>query len=163
MLNQLKIQISGRIVLIFLLFVGCNLHGQSIIKSTYSSFFQVGTNDTVHVVGGQVVDNFTSSPQAYMGFLPTQYSILSINRINLKEILIYPNPFRSAVYFELSGIGSEEIVLINVITVDGKIALAKKANNSKVMLEMESFDSGIYIVEIYVNDVFISNHKLIKI
>lgn len=163
MTAQFKIRNFSRIVLILLFIISWGAYGQNLLRSTYSSFSQQGINDTIHIVGGQSMDNFTNAPQAFIGFLPSQSSLLSIDELETIRVTLYPNPFQSVLYCDLFGNNSEDNISIRLVSLDGKLRLAQKTVNSSFGLDLESFESGIYFLQIYINGERVSTHKLIKI
>jgi len=163
MFDQFIIRNFVRILIIILLFGSNVLCAQSIVKYTYSSFYQQGSNDTVHLVAGQSMDNFTDSPKAFIGFLPTQYSLLSNIEIETKLVTFYPNPVLSILYCDLTAILTEDNIDVRVVSLDGKVKLSQKSVNTSFILDIEYFESGIYFLEIYMNEEIVSTNKLVKI
>ena len=94
-------------------------------------------------ISGQLGDGTTTDKT---NLTQVNCTSLGINNVKYKSISVFPNPTND--YINISnGINIEKIILTNVL---GKIVFEATQHLSKV--NVESFQSGIYILNIYTND-----------
>lgn len=111
------------------------------------------------VVGGE--NSFTivnTSPSLnWSGTITLLFS--SINEVVYNELSFnyFPNPTRN--FIKVEGINDGQI---NVIDQFGRVVLSKKYINEVIVINLESLDSGIYIVELVSDDTRRGYGKILK-
>ena len=84
-------------------------------------------------------------------------SNLYLNNYNpLNSLKIYPNPSSSYINIETQMTNN----LISLVDLSGKVIFVKSTNSTIIRLDIEEFNSGIYILKI-VNSLGVFNKKLI--
>lgn len=79
----------------------------------------------------------------------------SIDRISTAQVRVYPNPAQH--YINISGV--EDIRLIKITTLSGKLILVKELNgNSTQTIDVSNFEKGIYLIIFESSD----NAKLVR-
>jgi CotH kinase protein/Secretion system C-terminal sorting domain len=77
------------------------------------------------------------------------------------NVEIYPNPTENQLYIQLSSAVGELTVIIHDLS--GRELFAYDyANTSTANLDLSAYDSGSYLVSIYLNNTIIKNEKIIK-
>ncbi len=93
------------------------------------------------------MDNFTTSDLG-----------VNVASISPSNFSVYPNPTVDAVNFYF---GSVQSVNINVHDVSGKLLYSEYVNSSFIKLNLESYDAGIYFVEL-IGSNYVTTHQIIK-
>lgn len=76
----------------------------------------------------------------------------------VNSVHIYPNPAQSRIHFQLGDLQVESILLLQA---DGKEVLKTSVNDSNAELNVESLDSGYYLVKIKLEDGAILSKSII--
>jgi hypothetical protein len=102
--------------------------------------------------------------QDYSSFRFSDDSEISINQ---NDRLIYPNPANSIVNVLLPIIEDSEInmeFMVNITDYQGKVIKSQNYGTSqnRIIIPIQELSSGMYIVQLYVNNVLISSEKFIK-
>ncbi|MBD3636705.1 MAG: T9SS type A sorting domain-containing protein [Crocinitomicaceae bacterium] len=132
---------------------------QSVQKSTITSFQSVSPNDSLIVVAGQSMSGESLSPQILHGYLPLQYSQLSVPENTPVGLSLYPNPVQSVLYVTTSAAVIKELYLYDI---SGKKIRVEWVDSENYSLTLEGISDGIYIVEVLLTDGRSFREKIIK-
>lgn len=84
-------------------------------------------------------------------------SIIKLSGTNDSKITLYPNPAINTV--SISGLNTKDV--IRLLTIDGKVLLQRNAGAQSVMLNIEKYKSGSYILQVQ-NENQVVQHKFVK-
>ena len=98
--------------------------------------------------GGSVFVEFSNA---------VQVGIDDINRMNIE---MYPNPASDHIYLQLSGLPSSD-TKVTITDMAGKTILVKNLESDREKINIQSFNSGIYLVNVWSRGI-IKNFKLVK-
>lgn len=117
----------------------------SVLESAGNDFMCIKlANDTLNAVWG---DTRNGKLNIWFQRMATNGTVLSVQQISsekIPEIFIYPNPTTSIVTIE-----NKSLKKVNVYDINGKKIVATKNENELEVVEinLESFPSGIYLIE----------------
>lgn len=150
------------ISLIFL-FVSISGATQSIGKWTVSATSAATANDSILVVGGQPGSGMSTSPTSFSGFLPLNYSLLSIPEFGL-EFMVYPNP-------------TNDYVIVRILTAEAGAYTAKiydqigtlvlsdqlisNSSSSSLLLGLNSLSAGTYLLVLEFDHKVVGSQSII--
>jgi len=89
----------------------------------------------------------------------TILSLVGINNLDAETLSIFPNPFQNTLVFNIDENVSNNIQILNI---DGKVIETIITDKNRIEVSTEHLLSGIYFVQILVNDNII-RRKIIKI
>ena len=92
----------------------------------------------------------------FTSFTPYNCTVLNTNGFNLSKVAIHPNPAKNKIQISNLEVGSAEIRIFNVL---GK-QVFYQTKITKNTINISSFNKGIYLVNIKVNDK-VKNQKLV--
>ena len=76
-----------------------------------------------------------------------------------REFQIFPNPVKNILKLELNNLGP---YIIEIISINGKILESINSNSKKVKINLESIESGVYLIRLY-QDGKVTTKKFVKI
>jgi len=125
------------------------LNGEGYLgQNTGSEFFGVGTATNIDYVKvtwlGSTVDLFTNvTPNQTLNIIEGQ--TLGIDKFNLADILLFPNPVRDklTIQIKIDGLGDNKVELYTVL---GKKIFSKKFTSNNKELDLTNISSGIYLL-----------------
>lgn len=157
--NFLKIPI-----LVLLFAVHSSANSQAVSRYCVSSFQISGVNDSVFVCAGQSSAGFNNFPESYIGYLPLDYSLLSVAE-NENSFNVYPIPAAEKIYIQSNQLLSDFDV-VHLIDISGR--LIKSFNLNESMINHFGFDisdilPGSYLITIQNGSEVVYNKKIIII
>ena len=85
-------------------------------------------------------------------------SIVKLTSIKESKIGVFPNPAINAI--TISGLNSKDV--IRVLSIDGKILLQQTAQVQSMIINIEKYKSGSYILQVQ-NDTEVTQQKFVKL
>ncbi|MEX1002119.1 MAG: T9SS type A sorting domain-containing protein [Crocinitomicaceae bacterium] len=152
-----------RVIKIIFLFLVLFLWSGSAFNQTVGRYtlsaFKLNNNDSLLVVGGQVLSGNTSNPEVWHGYLPLQYSELAIDQLNLTELTVYPNPAISKATIIL---GKHDKYQAKLYGIDGRLIRSFQFTGVTETVDLNNLVAGTYILEIQDVNGYKISAKLIK-
>ncbi len=109
-----------------------------------------------HAVTWMITDNIGYSDSCTFNITISSYNSLYANQYG--SITIFPNPASGIIYYDLSNISAEKIVIYDNL---GKAVLEKNNPCSKGEISLADLNNGVYFVKIYTHDEIMVT-KLLK-
>jgi len=88
-----------------------------------------------------------------------EFNHVGIEETNVSDFVIYPNPSQSI--FNIQNLKNENLQ-IRTLNLQGKEVVSFKSRNPNIQIDLESFPSGIYLLEI-TSDKGKTTQKVIKL
>jgi hypothetical protein len=126
--------------------------------STLKSLTFAGSNVTVNKKDAST-SSFVRSNVQYMNF-GVNTDIAPINRAENSKLTLFPNPAIDVLNIEIAHAGLQA-TLIEIVGIDGKVALRSVLHNTKNSISVSSLPKGIYLLRSN-NGMSITNIKFIK-
>ncbi len=144
------------------MFVSISGAAQSIGKWTVSATSAAAANDSIIVVGGQAGSGMSTSPSSFSGFLPLNYSLLSLPEFGL-EFVVYPNPTNDyiIVRFLNTESGAYTAKIYDQI---GTLVLSDQLysnSSSSLLLDLNSLSTGTYLLVLEFDQKVVGSHSII--
>lgn len=117
--------------------------------------------------------------QSFTPWIPSTYRVIvtkdgctdtsaciTVNKVGLNEpynplsVNIYPNPSKGNFQIQLGKAAGE--VEISVLDINGKLVLEKISHSSATTIDLSSMPAGIYILQMYSDELGILNKRLVK-
>lgn len=92
----------------------------------------------------------------------TNFTAQSIDIQYNMEILIYPNPGKNSLNIQLTNELIDQTMTILLLDGTGRIVIEQSCNDGLMMINTSTINSGIYQIQIMLNDELISIHKWVK-
>jgi hypothetical protein len=128
------------------------------IEATFATP-EIGNNIEVTIVSATLTGANAYSYTLSMDGAPTSTGNITdgtgINNLT-EDVSIYPNPFKNEIHIKTDK-NINSVVILNGV---GQIIQLEKSDLQTI--NTQSFNSGIYIIQIYLSDGTIEQHKLIK-
>jgi Secretion system C-terminal sorting domain/META domain len=131
----------------------CNSSNHMAFESDYFSFIQTAGQYYLSGQGNNIYLKLTNPIFLNYDFRNTP---LGSEDYDIKEIIIYPNPFNSSLLIDSQGIIIDKIEIYNSIGQSVKII-----NSNFDVINLSDIPSGIYIMKLYSEDKTVSK-KIIK-
>ena len=134
--------------------------GQTVEKSGFSVFTPVSENDSLLILGGQILSGTMPDEQVLHGYYPLQRSFLSIPVLSLPSLTIFPNPVKETLYITVS----DQPTVFDVQLVDQTGKLIRNYANSSVQAGVDVSDLavGMYFIPLTLPDGKVATYKFIK-
>lgn len=148
---------KNKLLILLLFSIFCN--SQQVIQSTNSGSI-IGLNSAVSV--GEIVVNPVNNLQSNSGIIGILTQInqqtLEVDTFKVNEnIVAYPNPTSSILYFKTENLMNE--ISVSIFNSLGQLIEEKTMNNDN-SIDLSSLSSGIYSIQI--NSKNIKSFKIIK-
>jgi tyrosine-protein kinase Etk/Wzc len=153
---------------LFPIFFGlcCNfsIHAQTILKSGFNSFSSATVEPDVNIIAGQLkIEFIATSLQIYEGYLPLQYSLLSLDEFERASLQIAPNPTNGLLYVSNAQIDSHAGCNFVIRSMSGKEVIHGKLFTGQNTIDLSLLSNGIYILSYRLNDNITRSEKIVKI
>jgi hypothetical protein len=151
-----------RLSVFIILFFQLSVFSQTVARYSVSSFQISSVNDSVLICGGQAAAGYYNSPQTYIGYLPLDYSLLSMTEYN-SYFKVFPNPVTDKLFLEAYLLDAE-VGKIQIIDLCGKVV--KQYNlitslNSIIEIDVSGIAKGTYVISIVEEGHIINSEKII--
>lgn len=103
--------------------------------------------------------NDSSITDTYWTYLDACGVGINENKNNL-ELKVYPNPSKSVVHFEISQFEKIDNLILEIYDINGKRVLTKLITTNKEVVDVRSFNYGIYYYRL-LNENYISTGKIV--
>jgi len=119
--------------------------------------------DFVHLSSNQHIAQliFSGNPSGngivYIDNVLFHQVVTSVESMEMKDFLIYPNPTRNELYFT----NSNEIQFIQIFSMSGKCEI-KELNNHQEKLDISSLENGMYLILFFTKDGTAHQQKIVK-
>lgn len=147
----------------FLCLWGFSTYGQSISASVIASSGQyfVSEGFSISSTIGEVVISSSKVSQGFQSPYFVADLVTSVMRKEESDIILYPNTTIGYIYIRSNAhVKPSELQLINPL---GQTLLEKKLFNSLEILDVSSFESGVYHIYLIMNDGSSVSRQLLKI
>lgn len=146
------------VLLIFsYVFIG-QVNAQEFKRSVYSVFSSTVPNDSLSIVGGQIMSGIDHSNRLQHGYYPNLFSLASLPEIQLQTIALYPNPFYEVLNIDMLNEQDVAVVVRNSV---GQIVLQRSFFGT-VQLYTFHLVTGVYLIEVKTKSELIYRGKLVK-
>jgi hypothetical protein len=132
--------------------------GASNISPWYFIFDAIETSDEGFALTGFYEANTFIIKTDCKGSLTWNETCTKLKQDDLSN-LIYPNPFNEELNIQISNTNNATIRITDLL---GKVLLKEKMTDNNLKLNTTSFASGVYICQIYSQDILLKSTKLIK-
>lgn len=126
--------------------------------STIKSLTFDGSNVTVNKKDA-TASSFDRSNVQYINF-GVNTDIAPINGAENSKLTLFPNPAKDVLNVEISN-AEFKATLIEIVGIDGKVALRTVLNNTKNSITLSTLSKGIYLLR-SINGTITTNQKFIK-
>jgi len=126
--------------------------------STLKSLTFAGSNVTVNKKDAST-SSFVRSNVQYMNFGVTT-DIAPINGVEKSKLILFPNPVLDVLNIEIANAGLQA-TLIEIVGIDGKVALRSVLHNTKSSISVSYLPKGLYLLRSN-NGTNTTNLKFIK-
>jgi len=135
-------------------------YSQSVYRSSLSCFAMGIPNDSLQIIGGQVLAGINPEDVVVShGFFPIGDLILNVPNYQANYFEVYPNPFKSKIQIN-SDFTSQSV--IDVYTVTGQLILRVDTDVFPFLIDLKSLENGIYFVKVFNQNNVMTVRKVIK-
>lgn len=137
-------------------------YAQTFERNVFSVFSPISVNDTLLVAGGQIMAGIANSPTVEHGYYPLNHSLLTLtDEGGLDHYRIYPNPFATSFFLDLTGI-TNEVIMVQVYAMNGNIIQTETVTSGLFEINLANVDAGIYYLQGITSGGVAFTEKIIK-
>lgn len=152
------------LVVIILCTLTLTLKGQQVISSAGGSATGAGVQLS-WTIGEPVIETFTGSSSVLtQGFHQSRLTITAVDPVVYPglELSVFPNPVISSLRLQIKGDLVQKLSY-QLYNMEGKSILLKKVEASPVMIDMELYTSGTYLLKVFTDENLpVKTFKIIK-
>lgn len=149
------------LLLLIFLFIYHTSISQELI-STSGNSHQNGDMQITWSLGELMIETFSSPGNSLtQGFNQPQLTVTNVQANELAEInvLLYPNPTHSFINIQLDEYRDTKFY---IYTIDGRLLVSEKIASDITTIDLQQFNSGIYLVKILHDRSLLKTYQVIK-
>ena len=137
------------------------------VVSSSGDYFENSTVSLSWTIGECLTEDYSSSSNILtQGFHQGKYSTSTLvdNLPNNSEVMVYPNPTNDVINIKVAGLpGFSDGYKIKLFDLNGKLLISKDVEKPDCSLNIGSFNSGVFILNIIDNNQLLKSVKIQKI